>query len=198
MELWAYKLPDPGDEEAQSFYVNGLLPSGQKALALRSNVRLSRGWFSFNLTSTATTWLRHGEIQQTLQLGCSTCAKFADDEDTDELGSPVGTEGEERPLLVFNMAGAVVKKRSRRHINCSNRTRECCRERLTVNFKQIGMDWIIGPQSYEAFFCKGSCVGLNGLSSSASRRGSIISKVRHTYGNSNATTELIPCCTATR
>ncbi|XP_077207047.1 growth/differentiation factor 2 isoform X2 [Paroedura picta] len=43
--------------------------------------------------------------------------------------------------------------RSKRSVELSH----CRRTSLRVNFKEIGWNWIIAPQDYEAFECKGGC-----------------------------------------
>lgn len=205
VELWAFKLPDPNDGKGdQSFYVRQLAkrtsssssdePADGGDYIVRENTGSQmKGWISLNVTSVVVEWMRRGEFEKTLEVGCLTCAQF-DEESGEDLGSPIGTEGEDRPFLVFNMAGMVRKKRSRRHINCTPNITDCCRERFVVDFKEIGWDWIIGPQSYDAFYCKGSC----SLSSSASRRGSILARYLNMRDANNQTAELVPCCTATR
>lgn len=40
----------------------------------------------------------------------------------------------------------------------SNSTRnDCCLKKFTINFHDVGWDWIIYPQSYEANYCAGHC-----------------------------------------
>lgn len=48
-------------------------------------------------------------------------------------------------------------RRDRRNINCVGNMKDCCRERLWINFADISMDFIIQPKGYYANFCRGSC-----------------------------------------
>lgn len=48
-------------------------------------------------------------------------------------------------------------RRDRRNLNCSETTKDCCRERLWIEFKENGMDFIINPKGYWANFCRGDC-----------------------------------------
>ncbi|KAF5303311.1 hypothetical protein FQA39_LY10050 [Lamprigera yunnana] len=53
------------------------------------------------------------------------------------------------------------KRRTRRNLglNCDDKMNEslCCRYPLTVNFEDFGMEFIISPRSYEAYYCAGEC-----------------------------------------
>ena len=43
-------------------------------------------------------------------------------------------------------------------LDCQPQSKECCRERLFVSFKEIHWDnWILEPRGYHAYRCKGSC-----------------------------------------
>lgn len=48
-------------------------------------------------------------------------------------------------------------RRDRRNLNCDSNMKDCCRERLWVDFKDNGMDFIINPKGYHANFCRGDC-----------------------------------------
>lgn len=47
-----------------------------------------------------------------------------------------------------------MKTRGKRNLNCSPGVTDCCREKLKIDFSQIGWDWIILPKSYDAYFCR--------------------------------------------
>lgn len=199
VELWSYKLPDPNDAQRnQTLSVSVLSTEGHKRasgriLDIKSNVDIGIGWLKLNITSDIAHWLRTQSYEKTLQITCKTCAQF---DGPTNLGSPIGTVGEERPFIVINMAGIIRKKRSRRDIICSEGVTECCRERFVVNFKEIGWDnWIIHPSSFETYFCKGTC---NDLSSSQSTRTSILGIYINNKKAVHRAPELALCCTATR
>ncbi|XP_043920427.1 protein DVR-1-like [Protopterus annectens] len=42
--------------------------------------------------------------------------------------------------------------------DCQENQTQCCRKPLLVSFKDMGWsDWIVAPQSYNAFYCDGTC-----------------------------------------
>lgn len=53
------------------------------------------------------------------------------------------------------------KRRTKRNtsLNCSESDNEvrCCRYPLEVNFRHFNWEWIIAPQSFNAYFCNGEC-----------------------------------------
>lgn len=48
-------------------------------------------------------------------------------------------------------------RRDRRNLICSDGSKDCCKERLWIEFKDNGMDFIINPKGYYANFCRGDC-----------------------------------------
>jgi TGF-beta receptor len=205
VELWFYKSPNPNDFRLnQTFWSSELLlesssSSGEshrqkrkvKLMDTKANVRQSEGWISLNVSGTVSKWLRKrnglgfgDNPEHIVQIGCRHCGLPGDQ-------SPVGTLKDHRPFMVFNIAEIKRKRRTRRQeVNCSQGVTDCCRERFVVNFREIGWHWVIAPESYDAFFCKGSCMSESSLSMSSSRRTTIVMDYNRT--------ELAPCCTATR
>ncbi|KAK9875925.1 hypothetical protein WA026_011029 [Henosepilachna vigintioctopunctata] len=53
------------------------------------------------------------------------------------------------------------KSRTRRslRLDCNELSNQplCCRYPLTVKFEEIGLNFILAPKSYEAFYCHGDC-----------------------------------------
>ena len=55
---------------------------------------------------------------------------------------------------------AVVRTRERKSvINCQPGRDMCCLVELTINFAELGYDWILQPTNYTANYCAGSCRG---------------------------------------
>ncbi|CAG7825298.1 unnamed protein product [Allacma fusca] len=200
-ELWVYKFQDGKDSRNQSFWVDevSLYQTDMEHGAVRArNIEIKHdipsreGWIKLNLTRMIPKWLASNISEHTLQIGCKTCV-------IDSYESPIDTEGDQRPFIVINYKSSPVKKRSRRSINCSPQLKECCRESFEVSFKEIGWDqWIIAPANYNAYFCKGSCITINGQAHSTARHTTVMQRYIGKFGLSNRTAELVPCCTATK
>lgn len=100
-----------------------------------------------------------------LNVSCKTCLG----------GGPTGTVSENkshRPFFLIDYkridrsthgasrtknGGESRNRRSRRNLNCSSTTDDCCRERVFIEFNQVGMEFIISPRGYYANYCRGSC-----------------------------------------
>lgn len=82
------------------------------------------------------------------------------------------TETGHRPLLVIDykridpsrhgkrmrgVGGESRNRRDRRNLICTLSSKDCCRERLWIEFKENGMDFIINPKGYYANYCRGDC-----------------------------------------
>ena len=56
--------------------------------------------------------------------------------------------------------------------------KECCRDELYINFKDIGWsDWILHPSGYHAYFCRGSCSSAASLTISGSPYNNVIRRL---------------------
>lgn len=66
-------------------------------------------------------------------------------------------------------------RRPKRSSECGDSPNECCRESLYVSFAEIGWnDWIIKPEGYNAYFCRGSCTTPTAIMNSAGNHNSIL------------------------
>ena len=75
-------------------------------------------------------------------------------------------------IFVFR---SLLHRRPKRSAECSVSPNECCRESLYVSFAEIGWDdWIIRPEGYNAYFCRGSCNTPMAIMNSASHHNSIL------------------------
>ncbi|KOB68104.1 Dawdle [Operophtera brumata] len=87
-----------------------------------------------------------------------------------------------RPFLVLYTKYAG-KRRHGRALDCAATTTQCCREPLFVSFKELGWDdWIIRPEGYHAYFCKGNCAPIS---------------AKYFYTVSDRKAEFKPCCAPT-
>lgn len=98
------------------------------------------------------------------------------------------------PFLIIYSGSDIVRRARRRTNQCSNHAQnQCCRERLYVNFRELGWnDWIIAPHGYYANYCRGNCkvYPLNGKTKS--NHGHILSEYRK-HGPSEE--RIQSCCT---
>ena len=89
-------------------------------------------------------------------------------------------------------------QRKRRSVDCYPGLKSsCCREKLTVDFAEIGLQQhIIEPKRFEAYHCVGTC---GSYSLSATTRVDIIKGVMNSMRKRNKKTDHIKfCCTAAR
>lgn len=83
-------------------------------------------------------------------------------------------------------------KRVRRDsgLDCDENSPEsrCCRYPLTVDFEDVGWDWIIAPKRYKANYCSGECEYMH------------LQKYPHTHlvNKANPRGTAGPCCTPTK
>ena len=99
-------------------------------------------------------WIRKPESNNGIRVSCPDC-------DMDPAAVPVATRGDLRPFVVVKLGPP--RKRTKRSVDndCYQGSTKCCREHLYVQFSEIGWDkWIISPDGYHAFYCKGSCEGI--------------------------------------
>lgn len=88
-------------------------------------------------------------------------------------------------------------RRGKRNLNCSPEVRECCREKLHIDFEAIGLkDFVLFPKNYNAYFCRGSCdsAAANALRSS---HNTIIKKYINKNGHMARRLGITTCCAAT-
>lgn len=113
-------------------------------------------------------WFQYHELSQTIRVVCMTCAMEAED-------TPVSLETHFRPFIVIDTHSQTKKRRKKRNINCGPGVHECCREKLYISFKDIGWDdWILHPNGYHAYFCRGSCSTAASVTLSASPHNSML------------------------
>lgn len=71
----------------------------------------------------------------------------------------------QKPVLEVQVEHSQLSRRRRRStsMNCDPTSQDntCCRHNLTVSFRNLGWDWVIGPSEFESYHCYGECMFLN-------------------------------------
>ncbi|KAK5638903.1 hypothetical protein RI129_013198 [Pyrocoelia pectoralis] len=115
---------------------------------------LGRGdWVKIDITVMVSEWFKSSRDNYGFILnGTVNGRKVIVTENTYDGGSKV-------PFTEITTTGA--KRRARRNVAliCDDKMNEplCCRYPLTVNFYELGMEFVIAPKSYEANYCAGEC-----------------------------------------
>ncbi|MCL4148504.1 UNVERIFIED_CONTAM: hypothetical protein GTU68_029861, partial [Idotea baltica] len=158
-KLWVFRLPsDPVFSEN---------PSGKLVSSLHITVE-DVGWRSLDVTEAIQWWFTRPGEQLRLLVDCSSCSG--------ELKAELFTsrkhkgahkpgsrrlESTNRPFLEIRTSPSPSRRLARRALQCDKDTKMCCKQNLSVSFKDLGWDdWIIAPSGYQANFCKGSCSSL--------------------------------------
>lgn len=127
-------------------------------------LHFSEGWVKTDVGYVVSQWLEKRYMKSHfVQIECNTCA-------TERQSVPVaGTSEMEhtlKPFIVIHTMALPHKMRSRRYSDCLPGMKECCRDKLYINFASIGWsDWILHPSGYHAYFCRGSCSSAGSLTS---------------------------------
>lgn len=129
---------------------------------------LSEGWVKTDMKFMVKKWVGRNRLNHAIQIACTTCSI---DRDT----APVSVEQTLKPFLVIHTAPLPQKNRPKRNSNCLPEMKECCRDDLYINFKDIGWsEWILHPSGYHAYFCRGSCATAASLTTSGSHYNNVI------------------------
>lgn len=130
------------------------------------------GWLKIDVAYVVKNWLEYQDSPtHAINIACKTCG-------LDIHKSPISFKQTLKPFLVidtYSQQRRQVRRRPKRHTNCSAGIGECCREKLYVSFEEIGWnDWIISPKGYNAYFCKGSCSTAASVTLSANQHSTIL------------------------
>ncbi|XP_028139715.1 growth/differentiation factor 8 [Diabrotica virgifera virgifera] len=201
-ELWFHKEKDFLDEHNQTFVIYEVAhwdtkKSFQKTTPIAiQETSLTEGWLKIDVTYVVKNWLDFLESPvHAINVVCKTC-------DMEKNQSPISFTSELKPFLVIythsQQRRAMTHRRQKRYTNCDSGITECCRESLYISFTDIGWnDWIIKPEGYNAYFCKGSCTTAAAMTLSASQHNSILQKVMKGHEKRRtAGPEITPCCAA--
>jgi TGF-beta receptor len=177
-ELWFHKEPDSLDSHNQTFVVSEVAhwdtnKSFQKTKPIAiQETSLTEGWLKVDVTYVVKNWLDYQDSPtHAINVACKTCGM-----DKNQL--PISFSSELKPFLVIYTHSQLKRsphRRPKRETNCGLNVNECCRESFYVSFADIGWnDWIIKPEGYNAYFCKGSCATASALTLSATQHTSIL------------------------
>ncbi|XP_033236864.1 inhibin beta A chain [Drosophila pseudoobscura] len=158
-----------------------------KAIAIQS-VDVQDEWMKIDIEWPIKRWIGSHELSHLIQITCESC-------DISNMEDIISVDKDYRPFIMIDTQNRRSKSRQKRSINCSSGVTECCREQLYISFKDIGWsNWILQPEGYHAYFCRGSCSSLASVTQAASHHSSLL-KILNTNGT-NKSLELVPCCTA--
>lgn len=163
VELWIYKQPDVNDHHIQEFMVSELEPyikGGKEVLRFRNIVkridtRLKYGWMKIYVKRSVVRWLSKPHRNHGLAVVCKTCQR-------QNHKTIYGNKEGYMPILVFYMKQHPRSlKRNKRHVPCIEGGMNCChKEQLEINFRDIGWNYIMTPETIRPNFCTGSCNGV--------------------------------------
>lgn len=126
------------------------------------------GWVKTDMKFMVKKWIARHRLKHAIQITCTTCL-------TDHDTAPVSVEQTLKPFLVIHTAPLPQRNRPKRNSNCLPEMKECCRDDLYINFRDIGWsDWILHPSGYHAYFCRGSCSTAASLTTSGSSYNNVI------------------------
>ncbi|XP_018900941.2 inhibin beta C chain [Bemisia tabaci] len=149
---------------------------------------LTDGWMKIDLVPQVRRWLEEGDLTHHIKTTCKNC----------EPDVKISSDHDSRPFLILNTEPMNRTRRLKRNVSCAPGIKECCREGLYLSFKDIGWsNWIIYPNGYQAYFCKGSCSEATSLTVSGSHYTTIVQRLLHTTPRTQ-NLGLVPCCTATK
>uniref|UniRef100_A0A1B6DX80 TGF-beta family profile domain-containing protein n=1 Tax=Clastoptera arizonana TaxID=38151 RepID=A0A1B6DX80_9HEMI len=181
-ELWIYRTS----------YGDDFMISEMAHLRMKREAVLQDGWGKFDIVLEVKNWLEYNDLSHAIQIVCISCDKDS------EL--QIALKEKHRPFLLITTDPLLKSKRLKRNMSCAPGITECCREELYISFADIGWDdWILQPNGYNAYFCRGSCTGPGSLVTSGSHYNSVIRKLLYEKKNQGQNLEkLVPCCTASR
>lgn len=148
------------------------------------------GWHHFNVISEVQRWSanprnNHGVVIEALDLNGNNLVV---------LPPTVGIDEEYIPMLDIRTTLRVTRrsKRSAVALLCDDTTQyeACCRYPLMVDFVEFGWDFVIAPNTYQAYYCAGECQSEN---LDATDHAIIVNQHTSLPGTNPG-----PCCTPTR
>ncbi|XP_072756539.1 growth/differentiation factor 8 isoform X2 [Anoplolepis gracilipes] len=196
-ELWFYKEQVENDDELKQTFVLSELDHWDLGGSFEKNTVMAifetdirEGWVKTDMKFMMKKWISRHRLKHAIQIACTTCS-------TDHDIAPVSTEQTLKPFLVIHTAPLPLRNRPKRNSNCLPDMKECCRDDLYINFRDIGWsDWILHPSGYHAYFCRGSCSTAASLTMSSSGYNHVIRLL--TRDASQQKNKIVPCCSPTQ
>uniref|UniRef100_D3TM35 Activin-like protein at 23B n=1 Tax=Glossina morsitans morsitans TaxID=37546 RepID=D3TM35_GLOMM len=160
-----------------------------KTIAIQS-VNVHDEWLKIDIEWPIKRWFGNHDLSHLIQITCQLC-------DIGSMEQMISTNKAYRPFIMVDTQNRRRLVRQKRSINCTDGVTECCREKLFIDFDDIGWgDWIIHPRGYDAYFCRGSCNSVASVTMATSQHSSTLQKLLSRSGNRRKHLELVPCCTA--
>uniref|UniRef100_UPI00398F08D8 inhibin beta B chain-like n=1 Tax=Pristiophorus japonicus TaxID=55135 RepID=UPI00398F08D8 len=158
--LWLYFKIVPSALEAGKqrrtvkIFVRGQGDLGRTLISVKELDVTRSGWHTFLVTDAIQGLFSRGDKRLTFDLECEDCSTAN--------GSPAFSHFSDESHQYFLKVKISVTEGShhiqKRGIECSGKTRLCCKKELYVDFRNIGWDdWIIAPRGYYSNYCVGSC-----------------------------------------
>ncbi|XP_076353075.1 growth/differentiation factor 8-like [Tachypleus tridentatus] len=168
--VFIYQLQEPAHFKEPDRY----LVSAQQILLATD------GWEVFDLSKAVETWVEFPTLNYGLQIECAECEAhgftFLSVNSTEiaakaHSGKLINVTYQAPGRAVLDIALTESTARSKRSrpnnkhqrrypLDCTSgrKTKLCCRYSMNISFKELQWNWIIKPQQFEAYFCKGKCV----------------------------------------
>ncbi|KAL0121570.1 hypothetical protein PUN28_006829 [Cardiocondyla obscurior] len=197
-ELWFYKEQVENDDELKQTFVLSELDHWDQGGRFEKNTVMAisetdirEGWVKTDIKFMVKKWIGRHRLNHAIQIACTTCS-------TDSDRAPVSVEQTLKPFLVIHTEPLPQRNRPKRHSNCQPEMKECCRDELYINFRDIGWsDWILHPSGYHAYFCRGSCSSATALTISGSQYNNVIMKLL-SKDLGQQKNKIVPCCSPTQ
>lgn len=197
-KLWFYKEQVENDDELNQTFVLSELDHWDLGGSFEKNTILAifetdikEGWVKTDVKFIVKKWINRLRLKHAIQIACTTCS-------TDHDVAPVSIKQTLKPFLVIHTEPLPQRNRPKRNSDCLPNMKDCCREDLYINFRDIGWgDWILHPSGYHAYFCRGSCSTATSLTNSGSSYNNVIMKLL-TKDGSQQRSKIVPCCSPTQ
>lgn len=148
-ELWVYHRTD--DRINQTFTISEVKQGRSRKVLDTKYTDTNDEWVKFDFSDIIQRWSKRRHSNHVIKVTCKTCRMR-------EI--PFESNNELRPFLMIQVGHHISRHRQKRHISCSPRVKDCCKQNFYVTFKELGWDdWIVRPAGYNANYCKGSCEG---------------------------------------
>ncbi|XP_019635153.1 PREDICTED: growth/differentiation factor 8-like [Branchiostoma belcheri] len=169
---------------ASSFYTEPykILISSHKITDVKPNEGL---WVSYPIRDQVRRWFHNPAENLGIVIETSEAGK-----DLIVLDPKPGEEPMQPFLVMHTHDPGTVRRKRMAGLNCEQDSNEerCCRYPLQVDFREFGWDWIIAPNTYQAYYCAGDCPPI------------FLQKYPHTHlvQQVNKAGSVGPCCTPTK
>ncbi len=161
----------------------------------------SFGWVKFDIKLGVQYWLDHPHENFGVEVSCDThnindvivftSHKTMTEEDV--ISSVLAADAQPT-LNVFTQDRLILGRQKRSALekhDCVHGDGEhkCCRYPLMINFHEIGWDWVVAPDSFQAYYCDGQCPYMYKMSHKFSGIQALINMM-------NPDAAPAPCCSA--